>query len=162
MHDSQRLVLERWEVSGSHIPYNFKRVLHNGYTQMCPVVYEARDVVLGHLGQLFLENALQTRQDDGAFPPPVIIHDPELNLAIALLDDSRLLWKGDYPFDWGRGRLVGLLRCRRAVLYALRGCAGGVGSRFALGFVGQIVSYAQAQGQVWRRARCSEGGYGER
>lgn len=161
VHDSQRLALHEWEATGGHAPYHFKWVFHNSYTQVRSVVDETSNVVLGHLGQLLLEDTLQARQDDCAFPPAVIVDDSELNLAIALLDNSRLLWKGHYPFDWGRGGVVGLFRCRWAMLYALRGGVGRIGGRFALGWMGRGVSFLQVQRYIRRRVTCSESGYGE-
>jgi hypothetical protein len=123
-------------------------MLHNGYAQMCSVVHEARNIVLGHLGQLFLENALQACQDDGAFALPIVVDDSEFNLPIALFYDGRLLGKRDYPFYGGRGGVLGGRRCQRVLLYALRRAIGRVGRRFALSFMSRAVSLQLAEGNV--------------
>lgn len=57
---------------------------------MGPVVHQPRNVVLGHLGQLFLKYAFQSSQDDCALSLIVIIHDAEFDFAIALLEDGGL------------------------------------------------------------------------
>ena len=57
---------------------------------MGTVVYEAGDVVLGHLGQLFLEDAFQAREDDEALALVVVVDHSKLDLAIALFDDGGL------------------------------------------------------------------------
>lgn len=43
---------------------DFQRLFNNGDAEMGSVIDESRYVVLGHLGQLFLENALESSKDD--------------------------------------------------------------------------------------------------
>ena len=57
---------------------------------MCPIVHQARNIILGHLGQLLLKQAFEARQDDQTLPRPVIVHHAKLDSAIALFDDRRL------------------------------------------------------------------------
>ena len=57
---------------------------------MGTVIYQSRNVVFWHLGELLLENALEARQDDKTLSSVVVIDDAKLDLAIALLCDSRL------------------------------------------------------------------------
>lgn len=57
---------------------------------MGPVIYQTGDVVLGHLGELFLEYAFQAGQDDQAFALIVVVDNPELDFSLAFLDDRRL------------------------------------------------------------------------
>ena len=123
-------------------------MLHDCYAQMCSIVDEACNIVLWHFRQLFLENALQARQDDGALPLPIVVDHSEFNLPIALFYDSRLLREWYYAFHGGRGGIVGSRGCRGILLYALRRAVGRVGRRFALGFRRILVSLQFAEGYV--------------
>ena len=122
-----------------YIPHNLERFLHDSYTEMRAIVDQSGDIVLGHLGQLFLEYALKTRQDDGALPAPIVVDHSELDLAISLFDDSRLLGKRYDAFGrwWGGisgGIALALAFGRRGrLLDALGGALDGLGSGFALG-----------------------------
>ena len=115
-------------------------MFHDGYAQMGSVVDEARNVVLWHLGQLFLEDTLQACQDDGALPLPIIVDYSEFNLPIALFYDGGLLGEWHYTFHGRRGGIVGSRRCRGILLYALGRAVGRVGRRFALSFSARRVS----------------------
>jgi len=57
---------------------------------MCSVVDQPRNVILGHLGQLFLKDTFEAGQDDVGIPTAVVIDDSKLDLAIALLNDRGL------------------------------------------------------------------------
>lgn len=72
------------------IPNNLQRMLYDSDGKMRPVIYQPSYIIFWHLGELFLEYALQSSKDDEAFPFTVIVHHAEFNLPIALLDDSRL------------------------------------------------------------------------
>lgn len=71
-------------------PNDLERLLDDGHTQVRPIVYEAGYIVLGHLGELLLEDTLEAGKDDVRVVATVIIDDSKLNLAISLLDDCRL------------------------------------------------------------------------
>jgi hypothetical protein len=60
---------------------------------MCSIVDESRYVVFWHLGQLFLEYAFETGEDDKTLPLVVVVHHSEFDLSIALLDYCWLLWE---------------------------------------------------------------------
>lgn len=51
---------------------------------MSSVVDQPSNVILGHLGQLFLEYTFQASQDDHALPLIVVIYHAKLDLALAL------------------------------------------------------------------------------
>ena len=101
------------------LPHNLERLFHNGYAQMRPVIDQSRDIVLGHLRQLLLEDALQARQDDCALPPPVVVDHAELDVAISLFYGSRILGEGHETLLGFWRRIVG---CGRR-LWALLLCA---------------------------------------
>lgn len=65
-------------------------MLDDGNRKMRPVVYKSRDIVLGHLGKLLLEDALQPREDDEAFPGPIIVDHSKFNLPAAFLQNCGL------------------------------------------------------------------------
>jgi hypothetical protein len=102
---------------------------------MRPIVDQPSDVILGHLGQLFLEDALEAGQDDCALPAAVVVDDAELDLAIALLDDGGLLGEWDDAL-LGLWRGVSHGRRRRRLGALLLGAFGGADAqrvvRFAL------------------------------
>ena len=54
------------------------------------VIYQSCYIVLRHLRELLLKYAFKSGQDNDAVAAIVIIDDPELNIAIALLYNSRL------------------------------------------------------------------------
>ena len=119
------------------IPDYFQRLLDNGNAQMGAVIHETGYVVLGHLGQLFLEDALEAGENDGALSAPVVVDDAEFNFTIALLNDRRLLGKGDNTLDGRSSVLVG--RRRRGgrsggLLHAFGRGVGAIGGCFALGW----------------------------
>jgi hypothetical protein len=66
-------------------------MLDNSDGEMRPVVYKSRNVILRHLRQLFLEDALQAREDDQTLPVPIVVHNAELNFPSAFLEDSSLI-----------------------------------------------------------------------
>lgn len=57
---------------------------------MGAIIDQPGDIVLGHLGKLLLEYAFEPRKDDKALALIVVVDHPELNLAIALLDNCGL------------------------------------------------------------------------
>ena len=57
---------------------------------MGTVIDQSGDIVLRHLGQLLLEDAFQTGQNNQTFPAVIVVDNPKLDLAIALLRDSGL------------------------------------------------------------------------
>lgn len=77
------------------LPHNLERLLDDCYAQMRPVVDKPRNIVLGHLGQLFLENTFQACENDCALSPSIIVDDAELDVSFSLLDGSRILGEGD-------------------------------------------------------------------
>lgn len=79
-------------------PDHLERLLDDGDGQVRSVVDEPRNVVLWHLGQLFLKDAFQPREDDEGFALVVVVHYAELNLASALLDDGGLLFAKQSAF----------------------------------------------------------------
>jgi hypothetical protein len=54
------------------------------------VVNQAGNVVLGHLGELLLKDALQAGHDDEAVLLAIVVDNAKLDLAVALLDDGGL------------------------------------------------------------------------
>lgn len=91
------------------LPDDFQGLLDNSDAHVRAVIDQARDIVLGHLGELLLKYAFQSCEDDGAVPLSIVVDDTELYLAVPLLDDGRLLGEGDYALlrlcllDIGRG-----------------------------------------------------------
>jgi hypothetical protein len=57
---------------------------------MGSVVYEACNVVLGHLGELLLKKALESGEQDVALAGSVVINDAILNLSPPLFEDGWL------------------------------------------------------------------------
>ena len=57
---------------------------------MGTVVDQSGYIIFGHLGQLLLEDAFQTGQNNETFPAVIVVDDPKLDLAIALLRDGGL------------------------------------------------------------------------
>lgn len=66
-------------------------LLDDGDGQVGTVVDKARDVILGHLGELFLEDALQAGEDDEGLAIVVVVYYTELDFAGALFDDGGLV-----------------------------------------------------------------------
>lgn len=66
-------------------------MLDNSNRQMCPIVDQSRNIILRHLWKLFLENALQSRQNDEALPLPIIVDHSEFNFAISFFDHGGLM-----------------------------------------------------------------------
>ena len=62
---------------------------------MCSIVYQSGNVVFWHLGELFLEDTLETCEDYEGFRRAVVVCDAEFNLAVALFDDCWLFGEGD-------------------------------------------------------------------
>jgi hypothetical protein len=61
---------------------------------MSAVVDESGDVVLGHLWELLLEDALETGENYEGFALVVVVDYSEFDLAITLFDDGRLRDRG--------------------------------------------------------------------
>ena len=57
---------------------------------MGTVVDQSSYIVLRHLRQLLLEDAFQTGQNNETFPAVIVVDNPKLDLAIALLRDGGL------------------------------------------------------------------------
>ena len=84
---NQRRALS-WECRS--IPNNFERFFNDSYREMGTVVDQSSYVVFRHLGKLFLKDAFETSQNYQTFPAIVVVDNPELDLAIALLRDGGL------------------------------------------------------------------------
>lgn len=61
--------------------------------QVGAVADETGDVILGHFGQLFLEEAFEACEYDAAFSGAVIVDDSELDVAVSFFYDC-WLWDG--------------------------------------------------------------------
>lgn len=70
-------------------------MLDNRDRQMRSIIHQPRNIILGHFGKLFLENAFQPREDHKAVARPVVIDHPEFNISSTLLENCRL-YKSDY------------------------------------------------------------------
>lgn len=57
---------------------------------MGSIVDESRDVVLGHFGELLLEDALEAGEDDEGFALVIVVDYAKFDFAIALLEDGGL------------------------------------------------------------------------
>ena len=57
---------------------------------MGTVVDQSGYIVFRHLGQLLLEDAFQTGENDKTFPAVIVVDNPKLDLAITLLRDGGL------------------------------------------------------------------------
>ena len=57
---------------------------------MSSVVDKSRDVILGHLGQLLLEDAFEAGQNDHTLARVVVVDHPMCDVSVALLDDCGL------------------------------------------------------------------------
>lgn len=73
-----------------YIPHNLQRMLHNCNRQVRTVVYQSCNIVLRHLGKLFLEDALEARQDNKTVVRSIVVDHAELNIASALFKNSGL------------------------------------------------------------------------
>lgn len=60
---------------------------------MGSVIDKTRNVVLGHLGQLLLEDALEVGQDDETLAFVIVVDNAELDFAIAFLNYGGLQLK---------------------------------------------------------------------
>lgn len=67
-----------------YIPNHLQWVFHNRNRKMRPIIDQSRNIILRHLGQLFLENALQPGEDNKAIPVPIIIDHSELDISSTL------------------------------------------------------------------------------
>lgn len=72
---------------------------------MCAIVDQAGYVVLGHLGELFLEDTFESCEDDKTLSLVVVINHAEFDLAISFLDDCGFLgkrncWSLAYLWRW--------------------------------------------------------------
>lgn len=113
-------------------------------------------VVFRHLRKLFLEYTFQACQYDGALPSSVIVDYTKLDLAVALLDNSRLLGKRDNTLDCGRSTIIGGRGCgwRRVFLPFWRPIWR-FGGRLALSYRWPMVSLNGSQRYIWRRRGAS-------
>ena len=57
---------------------------------MRPIVHKPGYVILGHFGELFLEDTFQTSQNDEAVARIIIVDDSEFDFSIALFDNGWL------------------------------------------------------------------------
>ena len=73
---------------------NFQRLLDNGDGQMSAIVNKSGNVILRHLWELFLKDALETGENYEGFALVVVVDYSEFDLAIALFDDGRLRDRG--------------------------------------------------------------------
>lgn len=58
-------------------------MLDNSHGKMRSVVYKSRNVVLGHLRKLLLEDAFQTRQNDKAVARTIVVYNAKLDVTSA-------------------------------------------------------------------------------
>ena len=65
---------------------------------MGPIINQSGDVVLGHLGQLLLEDALEASEDHEVFSRAIIVDDTKFDITSALFQDGRFLGIR-HPFD---------------------------------------------------------------
>ena len=79
-----------WQVGALSIRAS-RRSLHDCDAQMCAIIDQPCYVVLGHLWQLFLEDAFQASEDDHGSRLAVVIDDLEGDVAVPLLDHGGLL-----------------------------------------------------------------------
>lgn len=86
--DFGELASLEWFVCDS--PHNLQGLLDYSHAEMRAVVYQARNIVLWHFGQLFLEYAFKTGKDDCGLAIIVVVDHPKLDLAIAFFDDGGL------------------------------------------------------------------------
>jgi hypothetical protein len=84
-------------------PNHLQRVLDYCYREMGSVVYQTGDIILGHLGELLLEDAFQTRHYNETFTFVIIVDHSEFDLAFALFDDGRL---GTCELQWAQRGVV--------------------------------------------------------
>lgn len=73
-----------------YIPNYLQRMLDNRDGQMRSIIHQPGDIILGHLGELLLENAFQPRKNHKAVARPVVIDHPEFNVSSTLLKNRRL------------------------------------------------------------------------
>ena len=72
------------------LPNNLEGFLNYGHREMGAVVDETGYVVFWHFGKLFLEDTLQTGEDNKALARVVIVDHPELDFTGALFNHSGL------------------------------------------------------------------------
>lgn len=101
-------------------------MLDNRDRQMRSIIHQPRNIILGHFGKLFLENAFQPREDHKAVARPVVIDHPEFNISSTLLENRRL-YKSDYQSHIPQDHLIG-----RGLLFQEREQFGGGASRARL------------------------------
>lgn len=82
--------LAAFEGSVGDAAHDFEGLLDDGDGQMGSIVDESRDVVLGHFGELLLEDALEAGKDDEGFALVIVVDHAEFDFAIALLEDGGL------------------------------------------------------------------------
>lgn len=70
--------------------HDLERLLDNGDGEMGSIVYESRDVVFGHFGELLLEDAFEACEDDERFALVVVVDYTEFDFAVALFNDGGL------------------------------------------------------------------------
>lgn len=58
-------------------------MLDNSHGKMRSVIYKSRNVVLGHLRKLLLEDAFQARQNDKAVARTIIVYNAKLDFTSA-------------------------------------------------------------------------------
>lgn len=75
---------------GQNIPHHLEGLLHNGHRQVCPIIYQSSNILLGHLGKLLLKDTFKTGKDDQTFSGVVVVHDSKFDIAIPFFYDSWL------------------------------------------------------------------------
>lgn len=79
-----------FEGSIGNSPYNLEGLLDDGDRQVSSIVNKSRNIILRHLGELFLKDAFEAGQNDERLALVVVVDYSEFDLAIALLNNSRL------------------------------------------------------------------------
>jgi hypothetical protein len=82
--------LAAFEGPVSDAAHDLERLLHYGDRQVGSIVDESRNIILGHFGELLLEDAFEASENDEGFALVIVVDHAEFDFAIALLDDSGL------------------------------------------------------------------------
>lgn len=82
--------LAAFEGSIGDAAHDFEGLLDDGDGQMGSIVDESRDVVLGHFGELLLEDTFEAGKNNEGLALVVVVDHAEFDFAIALLEDGGL------------------------------------------------------------------------
>lgn len=82
--------LAAFEGSVGDAAHDFEGLLDDGDGQMGSIVDESRNIVLGHFGELLLEDALEAGEDDEGFALVIVVDNAKFDFAIALFEDGGL------------------------------------------------------------------------